>query len=177
MSIRDFFTLGSKWIGIYCFALAIDELFKAFPLTVTYVPQLRQSVPLFKLSHWVSFVVPAGFLTVGIYLIRDGSYIRKFAFHGDVENTMKDTKDFFDVAIKLYGLYLIAGAIPSCIWLFANVLIVLRAPPYWSVENELEGIQSYALPVLTTIGLGMCCLIWKSKLTGLAFRRAKSRVP
>ncbi len=101
----------------------------------------------------------------------------QFAFHGDGETTIKDSKDFFDVAIKLYGLYLVAGAIPSCIWLIANVLIVLRAPPYLSVDDELEGIQSYLLPVLTTLGLGTCCLILSSRLTGLAFHRAESSAP
>jgi hypothetical protein len=177
MSIRDFFTLGSKWIGVYCLALAVGELFKAFPLTFTYVPQLRQSPPVFQASHWLSFLSPIGVLTTGVYLIRDGSHICDFAFHGDGETTIKDSKDFFDVAIKLYGLYLVAGAIPSCIWLLANVLIVLRAAPYLSVDNELEGIQSYLLPVLTTLGLGTCCLILSSRLTGLAFHRAESSAP
>ncbi len=173
MSIRDFFTLGSKWIGIYCLALAVGELFKAFPLTFTYVPQLRQSPPIFQVSHWLSFLSPI-VLTIGIYLIRSGSYIGDFAFHGDGENTIKDSKDFFDVAIKLYGLYLIAAAIPSCIWLLANVLIVLRAAPYLSVDNEVEGIQSYLLSVLTTLGLGMCCFMLSNRLTGLAFRRRET---
>jgi hypothetical protein len=177
MSIRDFFTLGSKWIGIYCFALAVGELFKAFPLTFTYIPQLRQSPPVFQVSHWLSFLSPIGFLTIGIYLIRGGSYICDFAFHDDGENTIKDSRDFLDVGIKLYGLYLIARAIPSCIWLFANVLIVLRAAPYLSIDNELEGIQSYLLPVLTTLGLGICCFILSSRVTGLAFRRPESSVP
>jgi hypothetical protein len=175
MSTRDFFNLGSKWIGIYCLALAVGELFKAFPLTFTYIPQLRQSPPGFQVSHWLSFIGPVGFLTIGIYLIRGGLYIRKFVCH-DGEKIIKDSKDFFDVGIKLYGLYLIAGIIPSCIWLIGNVLIVLRAPPYLSVDDELEGIQSYLLPVLTTLGLGMCCFILSSRLTGLAFRRPESSV-
>ncbi len=155
-------------------AMAVGELFKAFPLTFTYIPQLRQSPPLFQVSHWLSFLSPVGFLTIGIYLIRDGSYIRKFAFHGDVENTIKSSKDFFDVGIKLYGLYLIARTIPSCVWLLANILIVLRAAPYMSVDNELEGIQAYLLPVLTALGLGTFFLIWSSRLTGLTFRQFQS---
>jgi hypothetical protein len=127
----------------------------------------------FQVSHWLSFLSPI-VLTIGIYLIRSGSYIGDFAFHGDGENTIKDSKDFFDVAIKLYGLYLIAAAIPSCIWLLANVLIVLRAAPYLSVDNEVEGIQSYLLSVLTTLGLGMCCFMLSNRLTGLAFRRRET---
>ena len=177
MSLRDFFTLGSKWIGIYCLALAAGELFKAFPLTFTYIPQLRQSPPVFQVSHWLSFLSPMGFLMIGIYLIRGGSYIRDFAFHGDGENTIEDSKDFFDVAIKLYGLYLIAEVIPSCIWLLANVLIVLRAAPYLSVDNAMEGIQSYLLSALTTLVLGMCCFTLSNRLTGLAFRRRETSVP
>ena len=177
MSTRDFFTLGSKWIGVYCLALAVGELFKAFPLTFTYIPQLRQSPPVFQVAHWLSFLTPMGFLTIGIYLIRSGSYVCEFVFRGDGDNAIKDSKDFFDVGIKLYGLYLIAQAIPGCIWLFGNVLIVLRSPPYLSVDDELKGIQSYLVLVLTTLGLGMCCFILSSRVTGLAFRRAESSVP
>src|ERR671915_2427220 len=117
MSTRDFFTVGSEWIGLYCLAMAVGELFRAFPLPFAYIPQLRQSPPVFQVAHWLSFLSPIGFLTIGIYLIRDGSYIRKFAFHGNVENTINGSKDFFDVGIKLYGLYLIARTIPSCVWL------------------------------------------------------------
>jgi hypothetical protein len=177
MSIREFFTLGSKWIGIYCLALAVGELFKAFPLTFTYMPQLRQSSPVFQVSHWRLFISPIGFLTIGIYLIRGGSYIRDFALHGNSENPVKDSKEFFNTSIKLYGLYLIAGTIPICIWLIANVLIVLRAAPYLSVDSELEGIQSNLLPVLATLGLGIYCLIGSNKVTGLVFRRPVIRLP
>jgi len=177
MSREEFYSLGSRLIGIYCIASTIQELFRAFPLTFTYVPQLRQSVPLFTFSHWLSFVGPIGFLTVGIYLIRDGSYIHKFAFHDEVENSIRDSRDFFDVGIKLYGLYLTAGILPSCIWLLANILIVLRAAPYLSVENELESIQSNVLPVLTTLGFGTCGLVCSGILTKLVFRRHQSSAP
>jgi len=104
-----------------------------------------------------------GFLTVEIFLIRHGSYILKFAFQGDLESTIEDSKDFFDAAIKLYGLYLIAGTIPVCVWLLANALIALGAPPYMSVDDELDRIKSYLLSVLTTPGLGMCGVFWSSR--------------
>jgi len=177
MSRKDLFILGSKWIGVYCLALAIGELFKAFPLTFTYVPRLRQSVPLFTLSNWLSFIGPVGYLTIGTYLISGGSYIRDFWFHGDDENSTKNSKDFFDVGIKLYGLYLIAVSIPGCIWLVANALIALSAPPYLSIEDELEGLRSYLPSVLASLGLGMCCLVWSGRVAGLAFRRTETGVP
>jgi len=153
MSIRDFFYFGEQMDWVYCLALAVGELFKAFPLNIhlrSAASTIAASFPSVALA-----IIPKsiGVLTTGVYLIRDGSHICDFAFHGDGETTIKDSKDFFDVAIKLYGLYLVAGAIPSCIWLIANVLIVLRAAPYLSVDDELEGIQSYLLPVLTTLGL------------------------
>jgi hypothetical protein len=176
MSAGNFFTLGTKWIGVYCLAQAAGELFDIFSLTFADIPELRRSLPRFQWSHWLSILGPAAFLTIGIYLIRGGSYVRKFALRSDAERIIRDSKDFFDVAIKLYGVYFVAGSVPSCVWVLANVLIVLRSAPYLSVSNEMEAIRSYLPPVLTTIGLGMCCLIWSSRFTGLAFRRSRRRL-
>jgi hypothetical protein len=177
MSRRDLFLLGSKWIGIYYLGLAAGELFRAFPLTFTYAPELRQSVVGFTVSHWLSFVGPIGFIALGIFLIRQNSYILKFVFEDDSANIIENSTDFAEIFVKVYGLYLVAGAIPSCIWLLANALIVLGAAPYLSVEDQLGGIRTHLLPILTTVGLGLYCFVWSRKLVGFAFHRLNQSAP
>ncbi|TMA88217.1 MAG: hypothetical protein E6J74_27835 [Deltaproteobacteria bacterium] len=170
MSKNESFTLGLKWIGVYCLALAVGELFEFFPITFNYAPQLLRAVPGFKVSEWMSLMGPVGFSVIGAYLIRDGSYIQTIAFRHDNRFDVSGPRAFLDLGLKLYGVYVIAGSLPSFLWIAANVLIVLRAAPYLSVENELEGIRSYLLPVLSTIGLGICCFAYSRKLSGVAFR-------
>ena len=173
MSRNELFTLGLKWIGVYCLAAAVGELFELFPITFNYAPHLRRSVPGFKMSEWISLIGPVGFLIIGAYLIRDGSYIRNRAFQQDNWINVASPRAFLDSGLKLYGVYVIAGSLPGFFWIAANALIVLRAAPYLSMENEVEGIRSYLLPVLSAIGLGICCFAYSRNLSGIAFRVAE----
>jgi hypothetical protein len=171
MSKNDLFTLGLKWIGVYCLVLAAGELFEMFPIAFIYASHLRKALPGFEFSHWLSAIGPIGFLTIGIYLMRGGTYIQNLVFHRNGQDMIGDSRSIVDVGIKLFGIFLIAASVPGCVWVCANVLIVLRAAPYLSVEDELERIRLYLVPVLSSTGLGICCVVWGSTLAGLAFRR------
>src|SRR5215470_7204646 len=113
MTIRDAFTLGSKWIGVYCLAGAVGDLFKIFSLTATYDSRL-----IFEWSGWLSLVRPTAFLTMGIYLLRNDFYLRQFALHESDDRSIENSQDFFEISVRLFGLYLIARVIPTCLWIF-----------------------------------------------------------
>src|ERR1051325_8662410 len=167
MTNGEAFTLGTKWIGVYCLAGAVGGLFEIFPLRAT-----PESLLVFEWSGASSLIHPAGFLTMGIYLLKDGSHLRKFAFH-DNSRPIENSQDFFDVAVRLFGLYLIVGIIPDCLWILANVLTVLRADAVLSVDDQIEAIQSNAASSLATLLLGVFCLLWIDKFIGLIFRPQK----
>jgi hypothetical protein len=169
MTNGEVFSLGTKWIGVYCLAGVTGGLFVIFPLTAT-----PNSFLVFEWSGALSLIHPAVFLTMGIYLLKDGSYLRKLALH-DNDGRIKNSQDFFDIAVRLFGLYQIVGIIPDCLWILANVLIVLRAEPILSVRKEMEAIQSNAVSSLATLLLGVSCLLWIGRFTGLIFRPQKGK--
>ena len=170
MNKNEFFTLGLKWIGVYCLTAAVGQLFELFPVTLEYATHLRRTVPGMTASGWLAVIGPAGFAFVGVYLIKDGSFIRYKAFRDRYEFDVSTRIALLDSGLKLFGVYLVAGSLPGFLWVAANVLIVLRAAPYLSVENEMEGIRDYLLLVLSTIGFGICCFVYSRKLSGIAFR-------
>ena len=165
MTNGEAFTLGTKWIGVYCLTGAVGGLFEVFPLKAT-----RESLLYFQWSGWLSLVGPVVFLTMGIYLLKGDFYLRNSALNDNDSRSVENSQGFFDVFTKLIGLYLIAGVIPTCLWILGNVLMVLRSDPFMSVENELDAIRSNTVSCLATLLLGAFCLLWIGRFIGLIFR-------
>jgi len=80
-----------------------------------------------------------------------------------------DSKGFFEMAIKLYGAYLIVRSISSCLDVIVNLVVILSAAPYVSTDLESEAIRSKVVPVSSTIALGMYCLLRGKSFIRLAF--------
>lgn len=170
MSKKDSLTLGSKLIGLYCLALGIAAWFKVFPAEFIRAGQLAQTDAIFRVSQWTSLISPVVLMFLGLYLIKDGSYVRDFAFRCDDEAPIEDPRDFFALGVQLYGAYLIVSWISTCLWIIFHLVMVLFASSYSSTETELDGIKTFFLPCLSAIALGICCVFWGKSFTRLAFR-------
>jgi len=106
-------------------------------------------------------------MLLGLYLIKDGSYVHEFVLREEDATDSMDSKGFFEMAIRLYGAYLIVRSISSCLEIIVNLVVILSAAPY--VDLELEPIRSKAVPVSSTIALGMYCLLRGKSFIRLAF--------
>ena len=166
MSEKDFFTIGLKLIGVYCLALAIENLFHIVPYSS---PLTQREVTLIS-SQWLALIIPAVLMLLGLYLIKDGSYVIDFVLRDDAGDQPMVSGDFFTLGVKLYGSYLIVGSISPCLWILINVVVLFFAPSYLSTDTELDNIKSKLAPCVTTIGLAIYCLLRSKSITRLAFR-------
>jgi hypothetical protein len=165
MSPKDFFTVGLKLIGVYCLALAIEDLFHIVPYSS---PLIQREVTLIS-SQWLALIIPAVLMLLGLYFIKDGSYVLDFVLRDDAGD-QPVSGDFFTTGIKLYGSYLIVSSISPCLWIVINVAVLFFAPSYLSTDSELNNIKSNLVPCVTTIGLAIYCLLRSKSITHLAFR-------
>jgi hypothetical protein len=171
MSPKDFFTVGLKLIGVYCLALAIRAWFVVFPAELIRTGQLESVTAILKLPGWISTIVPALMMVLGLYLLRDGKYVHELAFRNDIGADEGEPEESFTVGIMLYGLYLIVLALPNCIEVISNLFVVLQAPAYLSTDMVMDRLKSELLPTLATVGLGLFCFLNGTAFTRLAFHQ------
>src|SRR5262245_3559250 len=171
MSQREFFTLGIKLIGLYFLAVGIEEWFKRSSAALGYLSPLIQTDESFILSQWVSLLIPILLVTSALYLIRDGSHLRDFAFREDHEADLGHPTSLFATGVNLYGVFVIVSSVSGCLGIVVNLMIMLFAPSYWDTKILLDGIKSDLLPTLSAISLGFCCCAKASWFTRLSFRQ------
>ena len=159
MSQREFFTIGMKLIGLYCLGLGIEEWFKRSSIALAYMSPLIQTDVSIVRSQWLSLVTPVVLAIVGLYLIKDGSSLRDLANREIDGGEPISTRNLFATGIKLYGAFVVVGAISGCLGVVLNLIIVFFAPSYSDSEIILDRIKSNTLPSLLALSLGICCFV------------------
>lgn len=171
MGTKDFFALGSKLLGVYCFASAIQELFNASPAEIAQAAELVETAVIFKIPGWLTSARAAILTLLGFYLIRDSSYVHDLAFRQDEDEWAISPKHFFVLGVKLYGVYLIVSSVPGVLTIISNGLQVLGAAPYLSTDMEMDGIKSNLLATVYELSLGFYFLVRGRDLIRLAYPR------
>jgi hypothetical protein len=169
VSKKQIFTLGLKWLGIYCLALAIENLFGFSSGEFVRTRELAQTDGFFRLSQWLSLTGPVALSVLAFYLIKDGTYVREWVCRDEPDELM-NLNGVFGVTVQLYGAYLVVNSIPNCFGLIPNVITVLFAPSYLSTSSESEIIRSTGISTIVTVSIGLCCVLREKNLTRFTFR-------
>jgi hypothetical protein len=169
MTKKQVFAVGLKLVGVYSLSLAIEVLFDFSSTEFVRKGNLAQTDGIFRIAQWFSLLEPLALSVIGLYLIKDGSYVQKLLFRDEADELM-DLPTFFQVAVKLYGTYLVVSSIPNCLEIISIVLSVSYAPGYLSTSRESDAIRSYGISTLVTIALGLWCGLREKSITRLVFR-------
>jgi hypothetical protein len=112
MKPREYFILGSKLLGVWCLFQGIVRLVGVIP-TLIYPDNLT---PEFNRIYFatvvVSRIIPILYIASGIYLLRGGGRLYRFAYSGGGEQGT-DLEWMFTVLVKMLGIYLLVIYIPD----------------------------------------------------------------
>ncbi len=174
MNQRDYFELGSKLIGLYCLVIALP----LFPGSVFYLfsdPRYAGEKDKDLLLAAVSILTPLILAALGIYLLKKGALIHKMAFPASRDDVHPSLAASFNVAVKLYGVYMIVRSLPTLSRRFSNYIWVGDpSDPYntRAITVEAFGINTDFVSMLINITIGICLLTMGHALIAFAFPEA-----
>jgi hypothetical protein len=157
MKAKDYFILGSKLFGIWCLLQGFIGLFAAIP-TFMPPPKLAPEMDrLYTATALVGRVIPVLFIAAGIYLLRGGSHLYKFAYPGDAEEGT-DLQSKFVLFVKMLGIYLLVVYIPDLLRTASAFFVYLNAPPYFDLFRESQFTYLNAASSIGGVLLGIYLL-------------------
>jgi len=123
MKPKDYFILGTKLFGIWCFFQGIVGVFAAIP---TFMPPPKLSADMggtYVATVLVTRIVPVLFIAAGIYLLRGWNRLYEFAYPREAEQG-PGLEWKFVLFVKLLGIYLLVVYIPDLLRTASAFLIL-----------------------------------------------------
>ena len=159
MNQKDYFILGCKLFGIYCFVTALPYIVNGigtFFIPVDFPTDYKE---LMKIERFFSFLNPAILIGLGIYLIIDGGWVHKMAYPTKMPVVKMDLTGKLSLFLKLLGIFLIISAFPDFLRTVSGYLVYTHAPKYYEMNREKSFVYLNALPSIGTLILGFYLLI------------------
>jgi hypothetical protein len=157
MKARDYFILGSKLFGIWCLFHGIVGLIAAIPTFIfpgNLQPEMHR---IFLAAAIVARIIPILFIVAGIYLLRGGSQLYRFAYPNEAEGG--DNLEWkFTVFVKMLGIYLLVIYIPDLLKTVSAYIVYVNAPPYFDLFRERQFTYLNAASSIGGVLLGMYLL-------------------
>jgi len=156
MKGRDYFILGSKLFGIWCLFQGIAGLI-ATASTFVSAPDLDPELhKIYMVTTVVTRLIPILFIASGIYLIRGGSHLYRFAY--PEENETNNLEEQFTVFVKMLGIYLLVDYIPDLLKTISSFITYTHAPQYFNTFREQGFTYVHAASSIGGVLTGLYCL-------------------
>jgi hypothetical protein len=91
---------------------------------------------IFLATAIVARIIPILFIVAGIYLLRGGSRLYRFAYPNETEEDDLEWK--FTVFVKMLGIYLLVVYIPDLLRTASAYFVYLNAPPFYDLFREKQ---------------------------------------
>ncbi len=153
MNQKDYFILGSKLLGIYCLVLSFSYLIGAVEVLIEplgFPNDYIQAAIAIRIIEWL---IPVFYISLGIYLIRKGSFLYNLIFPNQAAS-YSDLAVKFMLFQKLLGLYLLVTAFPNFLKMVSNFFIVFGTPDYMIPNLHDKFLYLNTLPSIATVALG-----------------------
>lgn len=157
MKARDYFILGSKLFGIWCLFQGIVGLIGTIPTFISPGKLHPEMHGIYMVTVVVTRLIPILFFASGIYLLRGGSHLYKFAYPGETEGGT-DLELTFTVFVKMLGIYLLILYIPDLLRTLSTYFVYLNAPPYFDMFQQRQFTYTNAASSIGGVLLGIYLL-------------------
>lgn len=131
MKPREYFILGSKLFGVWCLFQGIVGLVGVIPTFISPDNLKPEFDRIYFATVVVSRIIPILFIASGIYLLRGGGRLYRFAYPGEEEQGT-DLERNFTVFVKMLGIYLLVIYIPDLLRSLTAYFVYQNAPKYFS---------------------------------------------
>ena len=159
MKQKDYFEIACKLFGIYCLLVATNYGFKVFP---DYFLDRGLSgsdyyhiIVISRISEVLKFLVYVG---IGLYLLRDGRIILRFAYKETSGNEPTDFSSIYALSLKLFGIFLIIKMLPYLLEISANYVYYTNAPEFLDTSEYKRYVNIRTVPTVITFFLGVYLL-------------------
>ncbi len=157
MKTRDYFILGSKLFGIWCLFQGIAALIGTASTFFTPSVVDAEYQRMYMIATVTARLIPVLFIATGIYLLRGGSHLYKFAYPDETDETA-EIEEKFTVFVKMLGIYLLVIYIPDLLKAISSFITYMNAPPYYDMFREKGFTVVHAASSIGGVITGLYCL-------------------
>lgn len=154
---REYFLIGCKLLGVYCFIEAIPTIFSAFAMLTTIGSYPDDIVASMRIVRIFSFLTPIAYGGVGIYLLSSSKKLQQYVYKN--HESQQDIIEKFILFLKILGLYLLITYAINFLGSLSDICFKLLSPNYVETAIETERILTNLLPNLFGVGVGIYLII------------------
>jgi hypothetical protein len=131
MKPREYFILGSKLFGVWCLFEGIVRLIGEIPAFISPHNVQSELGRAYFATVVVSRIIVVLFIASGIYLLRGGGRLYRFAYPRE-EQQGTDLEWKFMVLVKMLGIYLLVLYIPDLLASLAVFFVYQNIPRHFT---------------------------------------------
>ncbi len=155
MNHKDYFVLGCKLFGIWCFVWFLYYFLKVFPDYFLSLDVPDDVAPVLRISRLFGLLKPFILLALGVYLVSSGRFVHNLAYPTGAQQDLRNLRETFVLGLKLLGMYSIVSYIPQFLDVLSTFVIYSNSPKYMNTEHMREYVFVKALPTIAAIVLGL----------------------
>jgi hypothetical protein len=130
MKPREYFILGSKLFGVWCLFQGIVDLVGLIPTFIS-PDNLKSEFDIYSATVVVRRIITVLYIASGIYLLRGGGRLYRFAYPREEEQGT-DLEWKFTVFVKMLGIYLLVIYIADLLRSLTGCFVYRNAPKYFT---------------------------------------------
>ena len=131
MKPREYFILGSKLFGVWCLFQGIVDLVGLIPTFISLDSLRPEFDRIYFATVVVRRIITVLYIASGIYLLRGGGRLYRFAYPGEEEQGT-DLEWKFTVLVKMLGIYLLVLYIPDLLASLAAFFVYQNVPRHFT---------------------------------------------
>ncbi len=157
MKPEEYFVLGCKLFGVYCFVLGVPALVTTIPSFVQPQDMSSDYQKMYTATVIATRLIPIIYIAMGMYLIRGGGKLLRFAYPEGVEFSNK-TREKLSLFLRFLGLFLLISYFPDLLRTIASYIAYTNAPKYFNMFQEKKFSYVNAASSFWGVGCGFYLL-------------------
>ena len=174
MEQKHLFETGAKLVGLYFLVQAFPYLVGSITRAAVLIATTGQAFGRNKLYDTLALASDVLLVVISLFLLRAPQFVRWFAFEEQEDASTSRMEQFFTVGVKLFGVLLAVGTIPSLMRALSYFLFIASSPrDSADTAAHVMGSRGYFVPQLVSIMFGVLLVFRGELLTRWAFPRAE----
>jgi hypothetical protein len=175
MEQRQLFETGARLLGLYFLVRVLPYFVGSITQAVILFGTTGQVFVRERLYDSLSLVSDVLLVVIGLCLLKGSHFIRRIALQEQEDASTSRIKEFFTVGVKLVGVLLAVGTIPSLMRALSYFLFIATSPSdSANTAVHVMGSKAYFVPQFVSILFGVLLFFRGELLSSWAFAERKA---